>query len=402
MAEAGVSRMNASSVPENESAGVAGAAPSNAADSQQCPSSTDSSDNAKASGDFSKKPTCLIFLGMAGSGKTTLVQKVTSYLYEKKPAPYVINLDPACAEMPYPANIDIRDTVKYKDVMKQYGLGPNGGIVTSLNLFATQFDQLLGLLDKRQDQHEYVIIDTPGQIEVFTWSASGSIITEALAASFPTVIVYVMDSVRSVNPVTFMSNMLYACSILYKTRLPFVVALNKTDVVDSSYAEEWMRDFEAFDEALRSESSYATNLTYSMSLVLDEFYSNLRCTGVSAVTGARLDRLLELVGDARREYLTEYRAEYERLRAARDQAERGRQRRDLQRLEADLEPQDREATVESDVTLRSAARVDDDDDLAEERETERDDEDDTESFQSFLQQHKQRQAARRTTDASKS
>ena len=92
-------------MPSSGSAGVAGAAPSNAADSQQCPSSTDSSDNAKASGDFSKKPTCLIFLGMAGSGKTTLVQKVTSYLYEKKPAPYVINLDPACAEMPYPANI---------------------------------------------------------------------------------------------------------------------------------------------------------------------------------------------------------------------------------------------------------------------------------------------------------
>lgn len=47
------------------------------------------------------------------------------------------------------------------------------------------------------------------------------------AARYPTVIVYVMDTARSENPVTFMSNMLYACSILYKTKLPFLVAMNK-------------------------------------------------------------------------------------------------------------------------------------------------------------------------------
>lgn len=47
------------------------------------------------------------------------------------------------------------------------------------------------------------------------------------ASTFPTVIVYVLDTSRSVNPVTFMSNMLYACSILYKTKLPFIVAMNK-------------------------------------------------------------------------------------------------------------------------------------------------------------------------------
>ena len=38
--------------------------------------------------------------------------------------------------------MDIRDTVNYKNVMKQYGLGPNGAILTSLNLFATRFDQV--------------------------------------------------------------------------------------------------------------------------------------------------------------------------------------------------------------------------------------------------------------------
>lgn len=70
----------------------------------------------------------------------------------------------------------------------------------------------------------------PGQIEVFTWSASGTIVTETLASSCPTVVVYVMDTVRSVSPVTFMSNMLYACSILYKTRLPFIVVMNKVSL----------------------------------------------------------------------------------------------------------------------------------------------------------------------------
>jgi hypothetical protein len=41
-------------------------------------------------------------------------------------------------------------------------------------------------------------------------------------------------------------NMLYACSILYKTKLPFIIAMNKTDVVDHKYAVEWMEDFETF------------------------------------------------------------------------------------------------------------------------------------------------------------
>lgn len=122
---------------------------------------------------------------------------------------------------------DVRDTINYKEVMKQYGLGPNGAIVTSLNLFATKFDQVISLVAKASEKHKFCIIDTPGQIEVFTWSASGNIITETLASTFPTVVVYVMDTVRSVNPVTFMSNMLYACSILYKTKLPFIVAMNK-------------------------------------------------------------------------------------------------------------------------------------------------------------------------------
>ena len=57
---------------------------------------------------------------------------------------YYVNLDPAVKGVSFGVNIDIRDTVNYKEVMKQYGLGPNGAILTSLNLFATRFDQVVG------------------------------------------------------------------------------------------------------------------------------------------------------------------------------------------------------------------------------------------------------------------
>ena len=108
--------------------------------------------------------------------------------------------------------------------MSEYQLGPNGGILTACNLFATRFDQVMQLCEKERDPPlETIVVDTAGQIEIFTWSASGAIVTELFASAFPTVVAYVVDTPRSLSPQTFMSNMMQACSILYKTRLPMVL-----------------------------------------------------------------------------------------------------------------------------------------------------------------------------------
>ncbi|KAF2090945.1 hypothetical protein K490DRAFT_71235 [Saccharata proteae CBS 121410] len=326
------------------------------------------------------QPVAVVCVGMAGSGKTTFMQRINAHLHGKKEPPYVINLDPAVRNVPFDSNIDIRDSVNYREVMKQYNLGPNGGILTSLNLFATKIDQILALLEKRTKPAEeaepaaegaaaaapaaahkpinHILVDTPGQIEVFVWSASGDILLGSLASSFPTVIAYVIDTPRTTSTSTFMSNMLYACSILYKTKLPMILVMNKTDVQDAEFAKEWMTDFEKFQDALRNEeegnafggvegmgggdggvgggSGYMGSLLNSMSLMLEEFYRHLSVVGVSSMTGDGVDDFFDAVKEKAAEFERDYRPELERRQAERVKEKEAKRERELGRLMKDM------------------------------------------------------------------
>ncbi|AYU77196.1 XPA-interacting protein [Leishmania donovani] len=282
-------------------------------------------------------PVVILVVGMAGTGKTTLVHRMQHYAHTSGIRSYFINLDPAVTHTPYNVNIDIRDSVQYGEVMKNYRLGPNGAIMTSLNLFATKIHQVVSLLEKKKETLDWIIVDTPGQIEVFTWSASGHLIADSFGAVLPTVLLFVADTVRCVSsPQTFVSTMLYSSGIMLKQQVPLVVVFNKTDVVSADSVIAWMRDNDALDEAVtnprrsnqsrravsgepgdgedadwRGEgtrigvaalgsqdvllanqgNSYAGTLAQSMSLFLHEFYEDLPYAAVSAASGAGMSEL---------------------------------------------------------------------------------------------------------------
>ncbi|KAK7206329.1 hypothetical protein BZA70DRAFT_276333 [Myxozyma melibiosi] len=315
----------------------------------------------------------IVCIGMAGSGKTTFMQRLNSHLHSQDMPPYIINLDPAVLNVPFGTNIDIRDSVNYKEVMKQYNLGPNGAIITSLNLFATKVDQVLGIVEKRAGAVSHVLVDTPGQIECFVWSASGAILLDALASAMPTVIAYIVDTPRTTSPATFMSNMLYACSILYKTKLPMIIVFNKTDAADATFATEWMTDFESFQAALRDMdedenteggSGYMTSLMNSMSLVLEEFYRHLDVVSVSAYTGAGMDDFLAAVDKKVTEFNTDYKAEVERIKEQREKEMEQKKQKDLNRLLKDMGIKDDKSkkTEEPAMTISDAEEEDEDED----------------------------------------
>ena len=160
-------------------------------------------------------------------------------------------------------------------------------------------------------------------------------------------IAYIIDTPRTASTSTFMSNMLYACSILYKTKLPMILVFNKTDVKDAAFAKEWMTDYDAFQAALAGDeagnafggvegegsgSGYMSSLLNSMSLMLEEFYSHLSVVGVSSMTGAGVDDFFAAVRDKAEEFRRDYRPELERRRQERDDQKRRAREKELDRM----------------------------------------------------------------------
>jgi GTPase SAR1 family protein len=246
----------------------------------------------------------LIILGMAGSGKTTFVQKLEEEIANMDKQSYIINLDPAVLDTLYEPNLDIRDTVKYKEVMLSNNLGPNGAILTCLNLFSTNIDKVISILESKKDL-DFVVMDTPGQLEVFSWSASGKLISDSFSLIFPSILIYIIDLPRCSNPNTFSSNMLYALSIMYKMKLPLLIAFNKSDIAKDTKVIEWMDDYESLQNVLKKQDDYMSTFSSSLSLLLAEFYKTIKYVKVSAKTGEGFNELIKKCEEIKIKYKEE-------------------------------------------------------------------------------------------------
>ena len=108
-----------------------------------------------------------IVMGPAGSGKSTYCLIMQQHAETLGKNIKIINLDPAAEIIRYNCDLDIRELVTLDDVMDETELGPNGGLIMALEYLLEHTEWLQEALDELNDE-DYIIIDCPGQIELYT------------------------------------------------------------------------------------------------------------------------------------------------------------------------------------------------------------------------------------------
>ncbi len=182
-----------------------------------------------------------VITGTAGSGKTALTHALSVYLEEKNEDYAILNLDPGVKDdsLPYSPDINIRDYIRVEEIMVRYDLGPNGAFIATMDLVANYLGELRQqIIDLSPD---YLIIDTPGQMEVFAYRATGSVIIDRIT-DFPEsrkAIVFIFDPfLCHVSPGTLISTLLLAESVYWRFELPIVYVLTKIDLLEETEVNE--------------------------------------------------------------------------------------------------------------------------------------------------------------------
>lgn len=184
------------------------------------------------------KQIIVYFIGIAGSGKTYLTKAFSDWLDSRRVDHLTINLDPGADYVPYSADIDVREWFTLEDVMQKYNVGPNGAQIICSDLLVTLLDDIKFEVDLSSPS--FVLIDTPGQMEIFTVRKSSKLIIEALGKE-RSAMVFLFDPVVSKTPLGFLSQLFMANSAVFRLEIPQINVLSKCDTLKEDELETILR-----------------------------------------------------------------------------------------------------------------------------------------------------------------
>jgi len=231
----------------------------------------------------------VFILGTAGSGKSLFTAAFSDWLKMSKQDVATVNLDPGVLKLPYSPDVDVRNYVDAGDIMEKYGLGPNGAAIMAADLIADEVENLTRDIDEAHA--DFVLVDTPGQLELFAFRASGPYIVNELTKE-PKALVYLFDAVFSVNPFNYVSNMFLSAAVYNRFFQPQLYLLSKTDLLpkkEVSQIVEWSGNPHALEEAIEAKLEDTKRIfSRSMMHAIGQLGLQFHLTPVSARTNEGL------------------------------------------------------------------------------------------------------------------
>ncbi|MET1123821.1 MAG: ATP/GTP-binding protein [Archaeoglobaceae archaeon] len=217
--------------------------------------------------------------GPAGSGKSTFVREFSKFLEGKGYEVACVNLDPA-TDPCFEASADVREFVRTEDVMRDYGLGVNGALLKSMELAEKCVDAL-------KIDADYVLYDTPGQMEIFIYSQSGRRITEKLSDTFSAAL-FLVDSTLAADAEGFMAAIMQNVVVSLRLSLPTLTIFTKSDVAGI--------DVEEVRRKLKSGGLLA-ELLESVEFFIDYTTIPYRTIRVSSVSGEGFEDVFAAINE---------------------------------------------------------------------------------------------------------
>jgi len=176
-------------------------------------------------------PVGIYFVGTAGAGKTTLVGAMRSWMELKGLDCICVNLDPGAEALPYSAEYDIREWLTLHKVMEEYNLGPNGAQIAAADLLAMRIGEIREILDGFRSP--YILIDTPGQLELFAFRKSSRLVVETLTGD-RSALAFLMDPTLAKMPSGYISQLMLAATVQFRFSVPMMNVLSKSDLLNEA------------------------------------------------------------------------------------------------------------------------------------------------------------------------
>lgn len=184
----------------------------------------------------------VLVMGPAGSGKSTFCASLMSHIKNVGRRAHYVNLDPAATEFSWEPTIDLKDLISLQDVMEELELGPNGGLVYCFEFLMDNLDWLDAELGDFED--DYLIIDMPGQIELYTHiPILPSLARHLEQLGFKLCATYLLESPFIIDKPKFFAGVMSAMSAMVMLEVPHVNILSKIDLIKNDIKRADLKRF---------------------------------------------------------------------------------------------------------------------------------------------------------------